>query len=120
MYLFTMCRVLYAPIHILHLADQKVSKIDKLYFYVFQDERMIPKYLAEAIEAEYLISPCLEEVLEDTTHSVEPVMENDFIPEEEEEGHEDSESDDDNDFDSGGSEDEGSNYTGTGIVAREM
>ena len=43
------------------------------------------------------------EVLEDTTRSVEPVMENDLIHEEEEEAHEDSESDDDNDFDSGGS-----------------
>ena len=59
-------------------------------------------------------------MLEDTTHSVEPVMENDLIPEEEEEAHEDSESDDNNYFDSGGSEDEVSNYTCTGLVARVM
>ena len=81
---------------------------------------MLPKYLAEAIEAEYSISPSLRSVLEDTTHSVEPVMENDLIPEEEEEAHEDSQSDDDNDFDSGGSQDEGSNYTGTVLVAQVM
>ena len=53
---------------------------------------MLPKYLAEAIEAEYSISPSLRSVLEDTTHSVEPVTENDLIPEEEEETHKDSES----------------------------
>ena len=47
-------------------------------------------------------------------------MENDLIPEEEEEAHEDSESDFDNYFDSGGSEDEGYNYSGTGLVARGM
>ena len=47
-------------------------------------------------------------------------MENDLIPEEEEEAHEDSESDFDNDFDSGGSEDEGYNYSGTGLVASGM
>ena len=47
-------------------------------------------------------------MLEYTTHSVEPVMENYLIPEEEEEAHEDSESDDDNGFGYGGSEYEGS------------
>ena len=51
---------------------------------------MLPKYLSEDIETEYIISPSLRSVLEDTTHSVEPVMENDLIPEEEEEAHEDS------------------------------
>ena len=56
--------------------------------------------------------------MEDTTHYVEPVMENNFIPEEEDEVHADRESDDDNDFDYGGSEDEGYNYTVTGVVSR--
>ena len=41
-----------------------------------------------------------------------------MIPEEEEEAHEDSESDENHYFDYGGIEDEGSNYTGTGLVAR--
>ena len=81
---------------------------------------MLPKYLAEAIYAEYLISPRLRAVLWDTTHSVETVMENDLILEEEEEAHADSESDDNNYFDSGGSEDEVSNYTCTGLVAQGM
>ena len=94
---------LYAPTHILRLADQKFASIYKLYCYVLQSERMLPKYLAEAIEAEYIISPRIRSVLEDTTHSVESVMEDEFILEEEEEAFKDSESDDDNDFDSGGS-----------------
>ena len=41
-------------------------------------------------------------MLDDTTHSVDPVMENYLIPEEEEEAHKDSKSDDDNNFDSCG------------------
>ena len=90
MYIFTMCRTLYAPMRILCLEDQKVAAMDKLYLYVLQDEHVLPKYLAEDIETEYIISPSLRSVLEDTTHSVEPVMENDLIPEEEEEAHEDS------------------------------
>ena len=58
-YLFAICRVLYAPMCILCLADQKVAAMDKLYFYVLQAERMLPEFLAEAIEAESLLSPCL-------------------------------------------------------------
>ena len=120
MYLFTMCRALYDPMRTLCLADQKLAAMENIYFYVLQAEHMLHKYIAEATEAEYLISPRLRTVLEDTTHSVEPVMENDLIPEEEEEAHADIESDENNDSDYGGSEYEGSNYTGTGLVARGM
>ena len=81
---------------------------------------MLPKYLAEAIQDEYLISTRLRAVLEDTTYSVDPVMENDFIPGQEEEAHEDVESNDENDFDSGDSGDEGFNYTGIGLVAQAI
>ena len=88
MYIFTMCRTLYASMSILCIADQKVAAMDKLYFYVLQDKLMLPNYLTEAIEAEYIISPRLRAVLEDTTHYVDPVMENDLISEEEEEAHE--------------------------------
>ena len=65
MYLFTVFRALYAPMRILRLADQKLAAMDKLYFYVLQDERMLPKYLVEAIEAEYSISTRLMAVLDD-------------------------------------------------------
>ena len=37
MYIFTMCRTLYAPMRILCLEDQKVAAMDKLYLYVLQD-----------------------------------------------------------------------------------
>ena len=58
MYLFTMCCALCAPMRILRLADKKLTAMDKLYFYVLQAKRMLPKYLAEAIEAEsYQSSP---------------------------------------------------------------
>ena len=76
MYLFTMCCSLYSPIRILRLADQKVAAMYKLYFYFLRDELMLTNYLAEAIEAEYLISTRLRAVMRDTTHSVEPVMVN--------------------------------------------
>jgi hypothetical protein len=43
MYLFLMCRVLYAPIRVLRLADQQTASIDKLYFYVLQTDRKLIK-----------------------------------------------------------------------------
>jgi len=41
MSLFLMCRVLYAPMRVLHLADQQMASMDKLYFYVLQTDRML-------------------------------------------------------------------------------
>jgi hypothetical protein len=46
--LFVMCRALYAPMRVLRLADQKTPAMDKLYYYVQQTDRMLPKYLDEA------------------------------------------------------------------------
>jgi hypothetical protein len=46
--LFVMCRALYAPMQVLRLADQKTPAMDKLYYYVLQTDRMLPKYLDEA------------------------------------------------------------------------
>jgi len=46
--LFVMCRALYAPMRVLRLADQKTPAMDKLYYYVLQTDRMLPKYLEEA------------------------------------------------------------------------
>jgi hypothetical protein len=47
MYLFLMCRVLYAPMRVLRLADQKTASMDKLYFYVLQTDRMLIKWLPD-------------------------------------------------------------------------
>ena len=49
-YLFTMCRALYAPMHILCLADQKTPAMNKLHFFVCQPNDMLPKYLSKAEE----------------------------------------------------------------------
>ncbi len=45
-----MCRALYATMQVLHLADQKTPAMDKLYYYVLQTDRMLPKYLDDAKE----------------------------------------------------------------------
>jgi hypothetical protein len=47
MYLFLMCCVLYAPMHVLHLADQQTASMDKLYFYVLQTDRILLKWLPD-------------------------------------------------------------------------
>ena len=51
-YLFAMCRALYAPMHVLRLADQKTPAMDKLYFFVLQTDRMLPLWLGDAEEKE--------------------------------------------------------------------
>jgi hypothetical protein len=49
-YLFVMCHVLYAPIQVLQLADQKTPAMGKLNHYVLQADRMLPKWLKDAEE----------------------------------------------------------------------
>jgi hypothetical protein len=48
-YLFSMCRALYAPMHLLRLADQKVAAMDKMHFYVCQTDANMSYYLAKAV-----------------------------------------------------------------------
>ena len=49
-YLFVMCCMLYAPMCVLQLADQKTPAMDELYHYVLQADRMLPKWLKNAEE----------------------------------------------------------------------
>jgi hypothetical protein len=42
-----MCRVLYAPMRELRLADQQTASMDKLYFYVLQTDLMLMKWLPD-------------------------------------------------------------------------
>ena len=49
-YLFTMCHALYAPMRVLCLADQKTPAMDKLHYFVYQTDDILPKYLAKAEE----------------------------------------------------------------------
>jgi hypothetical protein len=48
--LFVMCCALYAPMRVLCLPDQKTPAMDKLYYYVLQTDKMLPKYLQDAKE----------------------------------------------------------------------
>ena len=49
-FFFLMCSALYAPMHVLRLADLKTPPMDKFYFYVLQADRMLLQYLKEAEE----------------------------------------------------------------------
>jgi len=49
-WLFVMCRALYAPMRVLRLADQKKPAMDKLFYYLSQTDRMLPKYLGDVEE----------------------------------------------------------------------
>ena len=55
--LFLMCCALYAPMRILYLADQKNPAMDKLYYYVLQTDRMLPKRLGEAEISTNFLNP---------------------------------------------------------------
>jgi hypothetical protein len=48
LYLFVMCRALYAPMRVLRLADQQVPCMEKLYYYVLQTDRMLLRWLPDA------------------------------------------------------------------------
>ena len=65
MYLFLMCRVLYAPMRVLCLADQQKASTDKLYFYVLQTDRMLIKWLPDCKKksAELLRDTSLSQVM---------------------------------------------------------
>ncbi len=48
LYLFVMCRALYAPMHVLRLADQQVPGMEKLYYYILQTDWMLLRWLPDA------------------------------------------------------------------------
>ena len=45
-----MCHVLYAPMRVLCLADQKSPTVDKLYYCVLQTDQILPKYISDVEE----------------------------------------------------------------------
>ncbi len=48
LYLFVMCRALYAPMRVLRLADQQVPGMKKLYYFILQTDQMLLRWLSEA------------------------------------------------------------------------
>ncbi len=47
--MFSMCRTLYAPMRVLRLADQKVSAMDNVHFYVCRTDANMSYYLTKAV-----------------------------------------------------------------------
>ncbi len=52
-----MCRTLYAPMHVLRLADQQVPGMEKLYYYILQTDWMLLRWLPDA-EIRVLVLRC--------------------------------------------------------------
>jgi hypothetical protein len=48
LYLFVMCRALYAPMRVLRLSDQQVPGMEKLYYCVLQTHRMLLRWSPDA------------------------------------------------------------------------
>ena len=96
MYLFLMCRVLYAPMRVLRLADQQTASMDKLYFYVLQTDRMLMKWLpdCEKKSTELLRDTSLSQVM---TNCDADIDWGSNTKEEDDEDNDDEGSDDDED-----------------------
>lgn len=76
-YVFLMCRGLYAPMRVLRLADQKVAAMDKLQFFVMQANRVMPKYLLQAEHHADSLTDGIKSVIQNTTDLASQVVESD-------------------------------------------
>ena len=106
MHLFLMCRVLYAPMRVLRLADQQTVSMDKLYFYVLQTDRMLMKWLpdCEKKSTELLRDTSLSQVM--LTNCDADIDWGSNTKEEDDEDNDDEGSDDDKDDSSLGRDEE--------------
>mmetsp|Transcript_29159 Transcript_29159/g.69418 ORF Transcript_29159/g.69418 Transcript_29159/m.69418 type:complete len:526 (+) Transcript_29159:715-2292(+) len=94
LYLFSMCRALYAPMRVLRLADQKTPAMGQLLFIVNQASRVMPKYLNKAAEASRLL---LDGAMGDVIRNDEILSDSDSDDSEDGGGDSDIELDNDND-----------------------
>ncbi len=62
--LFLMCRAIYPQMRILRLADQKVPAMDKLAYFIYQADRLTPKFLMEAEQHIPLLSEGIMEIID--------------------------------------------------------
>ncbi len=63
-YLSTLCHSLYVQMCILQLADQRISAMDKLYYYVCQTDQLLPKYVKIAeVDSGHIHVFSVEEIL---------------------------------------------------------
>ena len=96
-YLFLMCRALYAPMRVLRLADQKVPAMDKLLYFVRQTNRIMPKYLREAEHHAKSLTAGLMEVIRDEKDLASEVVDSDGDEDSEDEDMEEEEGSDEDD-----------------------
>lgn len=91
-YLFLMCRSLYAPMRVLRLADMKVAAMDKLHFFVCQANTIMARFLKEAENhSTNLLTPGIRAVLADKTDLASQTVDED---DDEEDDSDDSELED--------------------------
>ena len=76
-YVFLMCRALYAPMRVLRLADQKVPAMDKLLYFVRQTNHIMLKYLREAEHHTKSLTDGLMDVIRDKTDLASEVVDSD-------------------------------------------
>ena len=69
---------MYAPMRVIFLSDQKTPAIEKLFYFVLQTDRMIPKWLKDAEDhSKELLTPVGKNILEDTKDSASVAVDSD-------------------------------------------
>ncbi len=94
LYLFVMCRALYAPMRVLRLADQQVPGMEKLYYYVLQTDWMLLRWLPDAEIR--VLALCCDGTYNAMTNTDEYVFDEEAT---DSSGNDDKEDDSDNDDD---------------------
>ena len=109
MYLFLMCRVLYAPMRVLRLADQQTASMDKLYFYVLQTDRMLIKWLpdCEKKSTELLRDTSLGQVMTNCDADIDwgSIKEEEIVEDDDEDNDDEGSDDDDSSLERDDNED---------------
>lgn len=100
-YLFVMCHAFYAPMRILQLADPKTPAMDKLYYYVLQTDKQLPKWMkiAEDHGYELLTDPVLEVMRGDSFARIDPIIDVSVDDDNEDDDNDGDDEDDDDDDD---------------------
>ena len=73
-----MFQAVYAPMHVLRIADQKTPAMEKLFYFVLQTDLMIPKWIKDAeYHSNKLFPPGVKNILEDTKDAASVAVESD-------------------------------------------
>ena len=70
-----MCQDMYAPMQLLRLVDHKTPDMDKLFHFVLQKYRMLPKWIKYAwYHSKNLLTPGVKKIFEDTKDATSMVI----------------------------------------------